>query len=141
MTTKKSISPTFWLFISLIVFTACVGGGGSDPAVTGDVVLLERGSQGTVVCNAACSQWGQCGSKTDGTGDVVLAGRGGPAVSNHELIFPANSQVLIDGHDTRTLQPTNLTDPMNMNFYYVIATDGSNKGGWVIGWCVQAASN
>ena len=141
ITPKRSTAPIFWLSISLIIFTACFGGGGAAPATTGDAVLLERGTEGTVVCSATCSQWGQCGSKTDGTGDVVLAGRGGPATSNHELIFPANSQVLIDGHEARTLQPANLGDQFDMNFYYIIATDGSNKGGWVAGWCVQAGGN
>ena len=137
---KQSTWSTFWLLISLLIFTACLGGGSKkQPATTGDTVLLEQGSQGTVVCNATCSQWGQCGAKTDGSGNVILAGRGGPAVINHELIFPAQTQVLIEGQEIRSLQPVAGGDPINMNFYYITTTDGT-KGGWVAGWCVQAAS-
>lgn len=140
---QRSTLPILWLFIALLVFTACLGGGGGDNAqtITGDTVQLERGTQGTVACTAVCSQWGQCGARTDNGAQVVLAGQGGPAVINQELIFPHNTPVQIDGHEARILQPIVGGDPMNMNFYYVISTDGTNKGGWVAGWCVQAASN
>ncbi|MCB8943782.1 MAG: hypothetical protein H6658_08505 [Ardenticatenaceae bacterium] len=137
---QRSTWPVFWLLISLLIFTACLGGGGNNQSNrTGDVVLLEQGGQGKVVCSAACLQWGQCGAKTDGSGNVVLAGRGGPTVVNHELIFPAQTSVLIDGQEVRTLQPISGGDPISMNFYYVVTADGTNKGGWVAGWCVQAA--
>lgn len=137
----KSILPLFWLSLSLLIFTACLGRSGDNTvATTGDTTQLPLASQGTVMCNAACAQWGQCGDKTDNTGKVVLSGRGGPAVINHELIFPDNSPVFIDGHEVRTLQPVVGGEPMNMNFYYVLTTDGTNKGGWVAGWCVQTAN-
>lgn len=135
-----SATAIFWLLISLVVFTACFGGGGDDnnsSAITGDTVLLDSGTQANVVCTAVCAQWGQCGDRTDGSGQVVLAGQGGPAVVNQELIFPNNTPIQIDGQEIRTLQPVT-GEPMNMNFYYVIATDGTTKGGWVAGWCVQA---
>ena len=138
----RSTRPLFWLAISLLIFTACLGGGGEDtpsPA-TGDAELLQPGTQGTLVCNAACSQWAQCGDRADNSGKVILAGRGGPAVMSHELIFNHETPVTVNGQETRTLQPA-AAEPINMNFYFVTANDGSNKGGWVAGWCVQAAGN
>jgi hypothetical protein len=137
---QRQLMPVIWLVISFLVFTACLGGGGGGAVATGADSVLVAGTPGTLVCNAACSQRAQCGSRVDGGGDVVLAGSGGPLVANHELFFPNNTAVQIGGQVLRTLQPANATEPFTMNFYFVTATDGSNKGGWVAGWCVQAAT-
>jgi hypothetical protein len=59
-------------------------------------------------------------------------------VAAHELFFPNNTAVQINGQVLRNVQPVNAGEPFPMNFYFVTATDGSNKGGWVAGWCVQA---
>ena len=131
--------PIAWLVISFLAFTACLGGGGNGAVATGADTLFPAGTPGTLVCNAACSQRAQCGRRVDGLGEVVLAGGGGPLVANHELFFPNNTAVQIDGQVLRTLQPANASEPFTMNFYFVTATDGSNKSGWVAGWCVQAA--
>jgi hypothetical protein len=136
---QRQRMPIVWLVISLLAFTACLGGGGNEAVATGADSLLLAGTPGTVVCTAACSQRAQCGSRMDGQGEVVLAGSGGPLVATHELFFPNNTAVQIGGQVVRTLQPTNASEPFTMNFYFVTATDGSNKGGWVAGWCVQAA--
>ena len=138
----RSALPTFWLAMSLLIFTACLGGGDdSPPTVTGDAIVIQPGTQGVVACTGACSKWGQCGEKADNSGQVVLAGRGGPAVVNHELIFDHNAPVTVNGQEVRLLQPVAGGDPINMNFYFVTTNDGNNKGGWVAGWCVQAAGN
>ena len=136
---QRQLLPIVWLIISFLIFTACLGGSGGDAVVTGADTSFVEGTVGTLVCSTECARRGQCGSRVDGQGDVVLAGSGGPLVANHELIFPNNTAVQIGGQELRTLQPANAGEPFPMNFYFVTATDGSNKGGWVAGWCVQAA--
>lgn len=140
-TFKRQAVPSFWLFISLLIFTACLGGRGSDDnTVTGAEVAIALGSQGTLVCSESCLQWGQCGSRVDGTGEVILAGRGGPLVASHELIFPTGTVVQVEGQDVRTLQPAVGGEMFEVPFYYVVTADAT-KGGWVAGWCVQPSVN
>lgn len=139
---QRQLVPIIWFLISFLVFTACLGGGGDgggDAVVTGADTVFVDGTLGTLVCTSACSRRGQCGSRVDGQGDVILAGSGGPLVSSHEIFFPNNTAVQIGGQELRNLQPVNAGEQFPMNFYFVTATDGSNKGGWVAGWCVEAA--
>jgi hypothetical protein len=136
---QRQLAPIIWLVISFLIFTACLGGGGAgEGVVTGADTVFVEGTLGTLVCSATCAERAQCGSRADGGGDVVLAGGGGPLVAAHELFFPNNTAVQINGQVLRNVQPVNAGEPFPMNFYFVTATDGSNKGGWVAGWCVQA---
>jgi len=136
---QRPLVPTIWLVVSLLVFTACLGRG-NEAVTTGADTLFAEGTPGTLVCNDVCAQRAQCGRRVDGAGEVVLGGSGGPLVSNHELFFPNNTAVQIGGQVLRSLQPVNAGEPFTTSFYYVTATDGSTKGGWVAGWCVQGAA-
>jgi hypothetical protein len=126
--------PFTWLFISLLIFTACLGGGGNNnDAVVDDSIPLDV-NQGRVVCNNKCNDRGQCGERTDGTGQVVLINSAGPTAEGHDRYIPAQTDVQILGFEMRTLQ-FNGGEISDLPFYFVSTMDQTRQG-WVAGWCV-----
>ena len=128
------IAPYIWLFISLLIFTACLGGGNNNAAAVDDSVPLD-GNQGRVVCNNRCNNRGQCGDRTDGTGKVVLINSAGPTAEGHDRYIPAQTDVQILGFEMRTLQFSG-GEQSELPFYFVSTLDQTRQG-WVAGWCVR----
>ena len=121
---------------AVLLLTACFGGSNDDtqspPAeessapLTGEVILK---------CNQACTNRGQCGTLGDGRA-VVLGNLEGPAVSNHNLTFPADATAVIQAASTNVVETIADQTRSEQTFYQVALSDGS-KSGWVAGWCVR----
>jgi len=133
---QRVIAPFTWLFISLLIFTACLGGGGNNNNDDVDDSVPLDINQGRVVCNNRCNDRGQCGDRTDGGGQVILVSSAGPTLEGHDRYIPAQTDVQILGFEMRTLQPLAGGEPSQLPFYFVSTFDQTRQG-WVAGWCVR----
>lgn len=123
----------------LLLLTACLGPGNNsdtpaeNPAaepplpLTGEIFLR---------CTPACADRGQCGTNADGN-NVVLGKGIGPAVINHDLLFPDGATAVIQASSIMDIETIATQTQSKQPFYQVILSDGS-KMGWVAGWCVQS---
>lgn len=128
-----AVSPIL-LGLMLVVLTAC-GLINSTPTLGSQTTFAPQ-SEAVLTCSQECASRSQCGDTAE-QGTVVMGGGGGPATRFHELIFPAQARVTINGSDMRTLEPLIGGEQFDLMFYHVTMID-SGKSGWIAGWCVAA---
>ncbi len=128
-----AVRPFAILFTCLLLFTACslINRNIEPPAILGHDILLQ--GQGRLVCSSECAERGQCGD-IRGQGSVVLGGRFEPLTVEHDVYFPANTQVTIMGVQTYQAMLVSQGEPFLANFYVISLPDG--EMGWVAGWCL-----
>ena len=121
---------------AVLLLTACFGSGNEDalPLPAGQLPVPLTGEV-TLSCNQTCTDRGQCGTLADGRA-VVLGNLEGPAVTNHNLTFPADTTAVIQAASTNVVETITNPTRTEQTFYQVILNDGS-KTGWVAGWCVS----
>jgi len=131
---RRTAVPPIVLGLALLILTAC-SLINSTPTLGSQTTFASQ-SEAILTCSAESANRGQCGDTAE-QGAVVMGGLGGPAVRYHELLFPAESRVTVNGSDVRTLEPLIGGEQFDLTFYYVTVVDGG-KSGWVAGWCVAA---
>ncbi len=131
---RRAAVPPIVLGLALVVLTAC-GLINSAPTL-GSQTTFAPETEAVLTCSAECANRSQCGDTVE-QGTVVMGSGGGPATRFHELLFPAEARVTINGSDVRTLEPLIGGEQFDLMFYYVTVVD-SGKSGWIAGWCVAA---
>lgn len=130
----RTAVPPVILGLTLVILTACSLI--NQQPTLGSQTTFAPQTEAVLTCSSECANRGQCGD-TAAQGTVVLGSGGGPATRFHELFFPADARVTINGSDTRTLEPLIGGDQFDMTFYHISVVD-TGKSGWVAGWCVAA---
>ena len=121
---------------AVLLLTACLGRSSNDTPPAADAPAAPLTGNVALRCTPACTDYGQCGTLTDGR-SVVLGSLEGPAVADHNLIFPADATAVIQASSTNVVETITNPTRSEQTFYQVVLSDGS-KTGWVAGWCVQA---
>ncbi|MFQ5437008.1 MAG: hypothetical protein ACE5FD_19290 [Anaerolineae bacterium] len=131
---RRTAVPPLVLGLVLIILTAC--NRINQQPTLGSQTTFPPQTEAILTCSQECAARSQCGDTVE-QGTVVMGSGGGPATRFHELIFPAESRVTINGSDVRTLEPLIGGDQFELTFYHVTVID-SGKSGWIAGWCVAA---
>lgn len=96
---------------------------GTESVLTGEAVL---------VCGTECSERGQCG--TADQGPVVLLSTSGPVTSGHDMAILADTPVVIERQEVRTVIQLSTSEELQVPYYMVNVPDRGQA--WVAGWCV-----
>ena len=125
------------LVTAVLLLTSCLSRVNNDSNGQSQENLPSGPLEGQVVlrCNQACTNRGQCGTLPDGN-KVVLGRLEGPAVENHNLVFPTESTAVIQASSTSIVETIVNPTRSEQLFYQVVLSDNS-KMGWVAGWCVR----
>jgi hypothetical protein len=113
----------------LLVATSC---GGSDPAENPDAPSQQ---QGQLICNEECAARGQCGTLLSNDQPVILGNPEQPAVSAHQMSFPADTTVAIVGTKDELVRELATGNEFPQTFFMITREDG--RSGWVAGWCLN----
>ncbi|MCA9958339.1 MAG: hypothetical protein KC443_04865 [Anaerolineales bacterium] len=118
----------------MLVLTACsLLNRDASAATLGHDTQLEI--EAITTCSQSCRERGQCGTTAE-QGTVVLGGVFQPLTNSHDMFFPIDTRVSINGVTPYVLRQVSDGQQFSINFYNVIAPDG--KSGWVAGWCLAA---
>lgn len=96
---------------------------GTESVLTGEAVL---------VCGVECSERGQCG--TADQGPMVLLSTSGPVTSGHDMAIVADTPVVIERQEVRTVIQLSTSEELQVPYYMVNVPDRGQA--WVAGWCV-----
>jgi hypothetical protein len=127
----RTYRPGLLIIAVLFLLTAASCGGGDSAAPPDD----QAQQQGQIVCSEECAARGQCGTLLSGDQAVVLGNPEQPAVSNHQLIFPADATLPIIGVQDILLREPATGNEFTQPFYMISREDG--RSGWVAGWCIN----
>jgi hypothetical protein len=122
-----------FLAFLLLSTASCTRRKEETPYLMGDQSELALGETATLVCSDQCRGSSQCGKLN--SEQVILASSRGPAMADHDLLFPHGLTVTVAGRETRLLE--NVSDAsrsQQLDFYAVVTADG--RAGWVAGWCI-----
>ncbi len=93
-----------------------------------------QAGQVTLVCSQECANRGQCGQTTDGR-TVILGHPERPAVSDHQMIFNADTAFPMVSANTQRVQVIATGEQFDAQFYLITRPE-DGRSGWVAGWCV-----
>ncbi len=133
---KRPHLPFFLLL--LLLLTACLGGGDDDaeaPAAAAEQASALLSGNVQLQCTAQCAARGQCGTAVDST-QLIFGGKAGPAVENHDVLFPANAPAVVQSTLAKPAEEISSATQFDLNFYQIALADGSQSG-WVTEWCVR----
>ena len=104
----------------------------------GAVTLLPDGSAGIITCSERCEVKSQCGTTDDSK--VIMGGLNDPLVDRWDMMFANETAVTINTSQDRIVQKMIDQSRENLFFYKVTVNDGSEKSGWIAGWCVATTT-
>jgi hypothetical protein len=120
------------LTIFVLFLLAATNCGGGDAAAPPDAQAQQ---QGQLICSEECAARGQCGTLLSNNQSVILGNPEQPAVSAHQLFFPADATLPIIGVQDVLLREPATGNEFTQPFYMISREDG--RSGWVAGWCVN----
>ena len=113
-----------------------------DPDVVigelGSEIFLPDGSTAVITCSDRCEKKSQCGTTSEDK--VIMGGIDTPVVSGWNMMLTDETAVTINTSVDRIVQKKIDQSQENLFFYQVTTTDGSNKSGWIAGWCVATTT-
>ena len=104
----------------------------------GSEIFLPDGSAAIITCSDRCEKKSQCGITDDNK--VIMGGLNDPLVDHWDMMFVDETAVTINTSINRTVQKIIDQSQENIFFYKVTANDGSEKSGWIAGWCVATTT-
>ena len=123
-------------FIFVLLLSGCSILNRDPDPVIGNEIQIPDAAAGTITCSDRCEVKSQCGT-TDGN-KVIMGGLDTPVVSGWNMMLVDETAVTINTSEARTVQKVSDKSEENLFFYKVTTTDGSNKSGWIAGWCVAS---
>ena len=131
-------------FAFILLLSGCTIFDKEPDVVIGDLgsdVFLPDGSAGIITCSERCEIKSQCGTTDDdNNNNVIMGGLHDPLVDHWDMMFVNETAVTINTSQDRIVQKMIDQSRENLFFYKVTVNDGSEKSGWIAGWCVATTT-